>query len=242
MISNSQKVHDILKKLHALDFSHKGLDNYTGILIVLEGNDGAGKTTLSKKLVGMINILNDIDVPAYYVRTPGGTEVGEVLRNILLDPEYDICNMAEAFLFQAQLAQCIMQVILPSLKKGHIVICDRLVFSTLAYQACGRELDMIDMWNLQLQSLQGVWPNFGFMLRNPIKKESSGDRIEEAGKGFSERVATYYDLIMETNESAADLMEEINVFPDPNETAEYLYDRTIKKITKHLIQHNRRKA
>lgn len=233
MTSEREKIRQILMETYHLNFSHERLADYPGTLIVLEGNDGAGKTTQAKKLVDMINILDDIKAYAHYVRTPGGTELGEVLRSILLDSEYTICDISEALLFQAQLAQCIKQVILPILNTGDIVICDRLIFSTLAYQACGRGLDMVDLWDLQLQSLQDVWPDFGFMLRNHVKKESSGDRIEDAGKEFSERVKAYYDLILQTNKSAAKLMLEINVFPDPNETARFIYNEIVHRIKNH---------
>lgn len=233
-MNEKQKVHHILKEHHHLNFSHSSLIEFPGILIVLEGNDGAGKTTQSKKLVDMINILPNINKKTHYVRTPGGTELGEELREILLHSSYDICPVTEAFLFAAQLAQCITQVIYPCLKVGDIVICDRLIFSPLAYQAAGREQNMKDIWDLQLRALQGIWPDFGFMLRNHIKKESSGDRMEEAGKQFSERVKAYYDLILSTNGSAAELMTAITVFPDANDTAEFLYNIIVHKI-KHSI-------
>ena len=226
-----EKVKSLLVKHDDLIFSPNQTEkDYDGILIVLEGNDGAGKTTLSKSLVEMINLLSDIPRQATYVRTPGGTELGEKLREMLLDPEYQICDIAEALLFQAQLAQCIQDVIKPLLERGNIVICDRLIFSTLAYQACGREQNMEYIWDIQIESLQNVWPDFGFMLSNPVEKINSGDRIENAGKEFSLRVKTFYDNILETNKTAAELMTRFTVLPDVSQSTQYLYNEVKNKL------------
>ena len=215
-----------------ISFNPRPYKDYAGSLIVLEGNDGAGKTTLAQMLVDKINITlvtKGYKEMAHYVRTPGGTLLGEDLRNILLNANYEIDPLSEAFLFQAQLNQCIKEVILPLLRVGKTVVCDRLIFSSFAYQGAGREMDFNMLNRLQDMSLKGVWPDFGFMLYNPIKKVSDGTRMEDAGDSFSLRVKTYYDYILKYSESARRLMIPIRVDPTPLKTLDSIWHQMLLK-------------
>lgn len=104
-----------------------------GLFISCEGPDGAGKTTNVKILVGW---LKDNGYAVAYTREPGGTTVGEKIREILLkDPMYP---MTELLMFAAQRAEHIEAVIKPALARGEVVVCDRFADSTYAYQAAGR--------------------------------------------------------------------------------------------------------
>lgn len=200
---------------------------YPGVLIILEGNDGAGKTTLAHLLVSR---MRGAGMPATYVRTPGGTPLGEELRDILLNTKYNIHTLSEFLLFQAQLSQCIEEVIKPRLESGKIVICDRLIFSTLAYQAIGREMDLGFINMLQNKVLDNVWPSFGFMLYNSIKKKSDGDRMESAGIEFSWRVEAFYNTILQHNQSASELMIPISVQNDPSRTMAEIWRETVYQL------------
>ena len=111
-----------------------------GKLLTFEGIDGSGKSTqidlLEKK-------INDINIPVSIVREPGGTEVSEKIRKILLDKK-NMClsSVSESLLFIAARSQLMTEKVLPELKKNKVVICDRFIDSTVAYQGYGRGLNV----------------------------------------------------------------------------------------------------
>src|SRR5262245_19503785 len=115
-----------------MDISH------TGSFVTLEGPEGAGKTTQVKLLSRQLDTLG---VKHIVTRDPGGTPLGKQIRRILLNPENPVEPMAELLLYQADRAQHVSEVILPALKNGTLVICDRYVDSTIAYQGFGRGID-----------------------------------------------------------------------------------------------------
>ncbi|MBC7342327.1 MAG: dTMP kinase [Clostridia bacterium] len=111
-----------------------------GRLITIEGIDGTGKSTQGRKLV---DFLRQRGHDALLTREPGGTEVGERIRRLLLDCNSGhIAAPAELFLYQAARAQHVQEVILPALQRGQLVVADRFVDSSLAYQGYGRGLDL----------------------------------------------------------------------------------------------------
>jgi len=106
-----------------------------GAFITFEGPEGCGKSTQSKLLY---SYLRKCGYSCVYTREPGGTKLGERIRQLLLhSKDINISNLSEVFLFEAARAQIVNEVILPNLKKGKIVICDRFIDSTVAYQAYG---------------------------------------------------------------------------------------------------------
>lgn len=109
-----------------------------GKFIVFEGPDGSGKTTIIKKVK---ELLENKDYSISYYREPGGTEISEKIRFIIIDNEnYMMDPKTEALLFASSRAQLVAEKILPDLKEGKIVICDRFVMSSLLYQGLGRSL------------------------------------------------------------------------------------------------------
>ncbi|HEY9716952.1 MAG TPA: dTMP kinase, partial [Trichormus sp.] len=105
-----------------------------GTFITLEGPEGAGKTTQLKLLSKQLDIAGIAHV---LTRDPGGTPLGRQIRRILLNPENPVQPMAELLLYQADRAQHVAEIIEPELKAGKLVICDRYVDSTMAYQGYG---------------------------------------------------------------------------------------------------------
>lgn len=174
----------------------------TGYFIALEGADGSGKTTQSRLLEKALT-ADGYDV--LVTREPGGTRLGERIRELLLG--VDGCAMlatTEALLFAAARAQHVHEVIKPALETGMIVICDRFVDSSFAYQGGGRGLDMEPLRVIQSFAISGVEPDLRILLDVPVevglRRRSRGveptNHLDEAGAAFHERVrAMYQDLI-----------------------------------------------
>lgn len=169
-----------------------------GKFIVLEGIDGSGKTT-QLKLLGAK--LTDRGLPVLYTREPGGTRIGEKIREILLNPEYsELVPRAEAFLYAAARAQHVAQVILPSLAEGKIVLCDRFLDSSLAYQGFGRGIDISLLERINEPATGGLLPDltiiFDFCAEGGMDRINqsgrSTDRIEREKEEFHQKVSMGY--------------------------------------------------
>ena len=134
-----------------------------GALITFEGIEGCGKTT---QLELLYSKMKSLKVPVLTTREPGGTELGRGLRDILLFSEKDSLDMGtELLLYEADRIQHVKEVILPALKKGINVLCDRFIDSTIAYQVYGRGLDfeLVDQMNKFASC--GLEPDLTFLLQ-----------------------------------------------------------------------------
>lgn len=163
---------------------------YRGLFITFEGIDGCGKTTQAKRLY---SYLKKHDFPVLFLREPGGTPASERIRRILLDRSLHITPLAELLLYEAARAHLAETVILPELKKGTIIICDRYFDSTTAYQGFGRRLDrrLIDTLN-GLASLKKA-PDLTFVFDVDYKtslarRKKNADRLEKEPRMFFNRV------------------------------------------------------
>jgi dTMP kinase len=109
-------------------------------LVIIEGLDGVGKSTLANGLANYINSqISSIANEALVVKAPGGTKEGLVLRQLLLESKFNLCKEAELLCFAADLAQLFETIVRPALKLNKFVICDRYIFSTVAYQIYGKQ-------------------------------------------------------------------------------------------------------
>lgn len=136
-----------------------------GKFIVFEGIDGAGKTTQMKMLAG---VLEERGVPVLLTREPGGTAIGSRLRELLLDPACrGLTRRTEAFLYAADRAQHVTEIIQPALHLGYTVLCDRFLYSTLAYQGGGRGLDTGFLTRLNELATGGLEPDAVVLLDLP---------------------------------------------------------------------------
>lgn len=164
-----------------------------GLLISFEGTDGCGKSTQIRLLSEYLK-RNGREVVVS--REPGGCRVGEKIRKILLNAEnIEISPMCELFLYEAARAQHMHEIIEPALESGKIVLLDRFIDSTFAYQGFGRELgeECVDFFNRY--AINSKYPDITLMLELPPElafKRKGGndtkDRIEMAGESFFERV------------------------------------------------------
>jgi dTMP kinase len=137
----------------------------SGIFLVFEGIDGCGKTTQKDLLA---DFLSQKGYPVETTREPGGTLLGELIRELVLSPKYqEIFPLTETLLYLADRAQHVGQKIIPALRDGRIVISERYTDSTLAYQGYGRGLDQAMLNQLNNLATQGLKPHFTFLLNIP---------------------------------------------------------------------------
>ena len=128
-----------------------------GFLITLEGIEGSGKTTHARRL---FSFLKESGIPCLLTREPGGTPMGEKIRDILLNPESGVIDpLAETFLFEASRREHVKEVINPALHEGKVVICVRFTDSTLAYQGYGRGVPLSYLCYLNDIATEGVMPD-----------------------------------------------------------------------------------
>jgi len=164
------------------------------MLITFEGLDYSGKSTQVQLLADRLTLQ---DHRVLVLREPGGTEIGEKIRKILLDKTNDgMTEASELFLFSASRSQLVREVVLPALDSGMVVICDRYDDSTTAYQGFGRgiPLDVIHLMNKYATG--GLVPDVTFFLDIPIREierrmhsaKTNKDRMESSGIEFYERV------------------------------------------------------
>jgi dTMP kinase len=172
----------------------------TGSFIAFEGVEGAGKGT---QIAMVEQYLREAGMPVLVTREPGGTRAGELIRTMLLDPATGTLDArAEAMLFAAARAQTVASVIRPALAEGKIVICDRYVDSSLAYQGAGRGLGEADVLSLNVWGTQGLFPDLVILLHvepelGLARSTEEPDRMEREGQAFLAKVADGYLRIAE---------------------------------------------
>jgi len=175
-----------------------------GIFIVLEGIEGSGKTTQAKLLAQRLR-KEGFEVVSTY--EPGGTLVGKKIREILKNPNHTITPLAELFLFLADRAQHIVEIIQEALKEGKVVISDRFYPSTLAYQQGGRKLDSSWVKKLNEFVIRDCKPDLIIILERDIVQALNGaqqvsgeeDRFEQEDLTFHRRVRQAYRKLAKEN-------------------------------------------
>ncbi len=166
------------------------------MFISFEGLDGSGKTTQARILVER---LERDGVEVLFTREPGGTPLGEQIRELLLHGDH-VAPWAEAALYAASRAQHVEQLIRPALDRGATVVCDRYVDSSVAYQGIARGLGLERVLDLNLAAVGGLMPDLTVLLEIDLA-EAAGrmgaqlDRIEREGDGFRTRVAEAYRVL-----------------------------------------------
>lgn len=196
-----------------------------GIFITVEGPDGSGKTT---QLQLLVRSLTEKGYEVVVTREPGGTKVGNSIREVLLSPEHDeMTPRVEMMLYAASRAQNIDQVIRPALKRGAIVVCDRFVDASIAYQGYGLQYDLNQILSLNEWATAGIKPDLTFLFDLPpdqasrrMKDRGQFDRIESRDESFHQRV---YDGFKKILEQHPDRMVRI----DANATIEMIQDEVL---------------
>lgn len=168
-----------------------------GKLITFEGCEGSGKTTQ----VDLIkNYLDENKIDYIYLREPGGTKISEKIRKIILDVENsEMTSHAEALLYASARAQLLAEKVIPALEKGKLVVIDRYIDSSFAYQAYARGLGMEFISKINSFAIENCMPDMTIFLDISPKKaferkggEDKDDRLEQSGIDFHERVYQGY--------------------------------------------------
>lgn len=172
----------------------------TGRLITIEGLDGAGKTTLARALAAELNTRG---LSAELLREPGGVRLSERIRELVKAPGFAVDARAEALLYAAARAQLVSERVRPLLQRGKLVLLDRFVDSSLAYQGAGRQLGVEQIRTINRFATGGLEPDRTLLLRiSPAggrmrrhRRGEDADRVEREGEAFFARIdAAYREL------------------------------------------------
>ncbi|MBU1891184.1 dTMP kinase [Patescibacteria group bacterium] len=196
--------------------------------IAFEGVDGAGKTTAATVVEATLRAQGREVV---LVREPGGTPTGEEIRRILLHSDDSVAAWTEAMLFAASRAQLAVEVISPALKAGKVVLSDRTVYSSLAYQGGARGLGIEAVRQVNEAGLQGVWPAQVVLLRlDPeigLEREDVHDRISIEGLALQRKVADAYDVLAHEE-------PERFIVVDASQPLEMVVEDCLRKVLEHI--------
>lgn len=209
---------------------------HKGIFITFEGNDGSGKTTISKKVY---ESLLEKGYPVIYTREPGGIDIAEKIRTIILDPNHTAMDArCEALLYAASRRQHLVEKILPALEQGKIVLCDRFVDSSLAYQGIGRGIGIDEVLRINEFAIEKHMPDATIFLTVSLKTgmqrvnaRGNLDRMDQEANDFHQRVADGYEKV---RKMFADRMFEIDAEAD----METVYKAALKKCEEIICSHD----
>lgn len=204
--------------------------SYTGKFIVFEGPDRCGKSTQANKLE---KYFLDLGKEVMLTREPGGNKVAEDIREILLNPDNDVAPMTELLLYEASRAQHTEQKVLPALKAGKIVICERYTMSTCAYQGYGRGIDMETIDRLNNIATQGLMPDLTlvFLMSDKYFTQRGeylfSDRLEREDVAFRHKMRQGYRELTAKQKNA--------VIIDADNDVKTVQKAVLEEIKKHNI-------
>lgn len=206
-----------------------------GFFISFEGGEGAGKSAQVEILARQLK-ENGYEVEA--TREPGGTLVGTQIRDITHDPQNtDLRGITEAFLMAGDRAQHVREVIEPALQAGKVVVTDRYVDSSIAYQGYGRKLGADFIQKLNGLAIDGIMPDVTFLLSvNPEvgasrrRNSTKTDRLDLQQKTFYEDVDKGYRLLVQQNPKRFVV---IDANPSINEVAQMIWQHTLESLKRH---------
>ncbi len=183
-----------------------------GIFITIEGNDGSGKSTIINGIKAEF-ARRKLDV--LFSREPGGSTIAEKIREIILDPNNDkMDDRTEALLYAASRRQHLVETIIPALEEGKIVICDRYIDSSLAYQGYARGIGIDEVYHMNMFATSGLLPDLTiYLLVKPEvglsrkSKQKELDRLEKENNSFHHQV---YDGYLELIPKFKDRVKVVN--------------------------------
>lgn len=203
-----------------------------GIFITFEGPDGSGKTTASQNVYQK---LIQLGYDVVYTREPGGIGISEQIRDIILDPKNTMMDRkTEALLYAASRRQHLVEKIIPALTAGKIVLCDRFVDSSLAYQGYGREIGADEVYQINEFAIEGVMPDITFFLSVSAEKglerisgRKTKDRLDQESLAFHQKVYDGYQAVLEQ-------FKERMIVVDAQQSIETVTQTIVQEITKRV--------
>jgi len=174
----------------------------TGLFITFEGPDGAGKTT---QVEAFARALRQQGYDVLVTREPGGTPLSDKIRALLLDPAHkEMADATEVLLYAAARAQHVQEKVIPALQSGRIVVCDRFVDASIAYQGYGLGLAVAEIVEINRFAAAGLQPDRTYLLDIPVSvgrlrlgQRERLDRIEQKGEQYHQRVRNGFRQIAE---------------------------------------------
>lgn len=198
----------------------------TGIFIVFEGGDGTGKTTQSELLVSWLKAQGH---RVTHTREPGGTELGAKIRELLLHGG-DVSPRAEALLYAADRAHHINTLVIPALERGEVVVQDRYIDSSVAYQGAGRVLGAEDIEQLSMWAAEGLTPQLTVLL--DLDAHTAAQRRQ--GRGAADRLEQekleFHETVREAFLARAREYPERYLVLDAAADADSLHERIVSRV------------
>jgi dTMP kinase len=211
-----------------------------GALIVFEGPEGVGKTTQARRVVAALTAAG---ISCAHHREPGGTSLGEAIRNVLLERSHSITPTAEALLFMSSRAQLVSEKIVPALDAGEVVLLDRFFLSTYAYQIHARGLSAPAVRAANQLAVGDLIPTVTIVLRLPSNegllragKRSGHDYMEQLGDDFHSRVGAAFDEFVTEGWQARHPECGPIVGVDASGTAETVFQKIVSVLVQHVPQ------
>ena len=197
-----------------------------GLFITFEGNDGSGKTTISMLAY---ESLKAAGYPVIYTREPGGIDIAEQIRHIILDPTNTAMDgRCEALLYAASRRQHLVEKVLPALEKKQIVLCDRFLDSSLAYQGVARGIGVDEVYGINEFAIEGCMPDATIYLDVSLEvglarvaSRGNLDRMDQESMDFHQAVAKGYAIV---REKFAQRMHVVNA------------DQEVEKVLAHTLK------
>lgn len=199
-----------------------------GKFIVFEGPDGSGKTTIIKQVK---TLLENKDYDISYYREPGGTKISEKIRSIIIDNDNDMMDAkTEALLFASSRAQLVAEKIIPDLKAGKIVICDRFVMSSLLYQGLGRSLGIDNVKIINDFAIGGLKPDLTLFFNIDYKTALERKRANFSPDRLENEDFSFHKTIFDGYLKMADLYKDEIIKVDARKSIEDLTEDVINII------------
>lgn len=206
-----------------------------GKLITLEGTEGSGKSLQARLLC---KYLKNLGYKVIHTREPGNTNIGKSIRNLLLNPKNkSLTDITELFLYLADRSQHVEEVVHRNLVKGYIVVCDRFMDATVAYQGYGRRLPISLINKLNQLAIKGKKPDLTIILNVPLRlglKRAmkvgpyAGDRIERQTLTFHRRVRNGYHKIAKSDPNRVKLIKAHGDISEIQKKIRTLVNKTLK--------------
>lgn len=204
-----------------------------GLFITFEGCDGCGKTTCIEKVHEMLNVKK---IPHVLSREPGGSKIAEDIRKIILDKDnVEEDPRTEALLYAASRRQHLVEKVIPVLEEGTMVLCDRYLDSSLAYQGYARGLGIDNIMAINAFAIENTMPDLTFFLdlspeiglKRVQSRARESDRLDQEKLSFHKAVYEGYQII---NKRFSDRIVRIDASRSPDEVSSSVFDVILKKV------------